>query len=191
MVSADECGRSLRGTAALLNRRADGLAAFDLSERGFWRSFGAILLTLPAYVVALALARHRLGLDVGGAFLFADPGLALRIALEQVASFLAMPLAMIPLARRFGWSERYVPFVIVTNWIGVFGALLLALPGLLFLLGLETAGLTGLFTLVCLALLLHVNWFATKVALRTNGLAAAALTLLALALDLGIGAIFG
>ena len=27
MVSADECGRSLRGMAALLNRRPDGVAA--------------------------------------------------------------------------------------------------------------------------------------------------------------------
>ena len=31
----------------LLNRRAEGLRAFDMSERGFWRSFAAIWLTLP------------------------------------------------------------------------------------------------------------------------------------------------
>ena len=32
-----------------------------MSERGFWHSFAAILLTLPAYVVSLALERARFG----------------------------------------------------------------------------------------------------------------------------------
>lgn len=190
MISADECGRSLRGTAALLSRRAEGLAAFDLSEAGFWRSFGAILLTLPAYVVELALERHQLGLPTGS-LLFSDAGLALRVGLEHVASFVAMPLAMIVVARRAGWSDRYVPFVVVTNWIGVFGSFVFALPGLLYLLGLETAALTGLFTMAVAAVLLQLNWFATKVTLQTNGFVAAALTAFAFALDLGIGSLFG
>ena len=191
MVSADEFGRSLRGTAALLNRRPEGLAAFNVSEAGFWRSFAAILLTLPAYIVALALERHRLGLDAGGAFLFSDPGLAVRLAAGQVASFVAMPLAMIPIARRFGWGERYVPFVVVMNWAGVFGSLLLALPGVLYLVGFETAGLTDLFSLACIALLLHLSWFVARVTLKTGPVAAAAITLLGLGLDLAIGTVFG
>src|SRR3978361_436158 len=141
MVSADECGRSLRGTAALLNRRAEGVAAFDVSEAGFWRSFSAIFLTLPAYVVAVALERHSLGLDGTGTLLFADLGLALRVAVAQLARFGALPIVMVVIARRCGWGDRYVPFVVVTNWIGVFGSLVLAVPGLLFLLGLETAAL--------------------------------------------------
>jgi hypothetical protein len=189
MVSADEFGRSLRGTAALLNRRADGVAAFDTSIEGFWRSFWAIGLTLPAYVVALALERHRLGLDA--AALFADPGLLLRVAVAQVASFVAMPLAMIPIARRLGWEAGYVPYVVVTNWIGVFGSFVLSLPGLLYLTGFETAPLTGLFTIGFAAILLHLNWFAAKVTLGVGGLAAILVTGLSLALDLSIETLLG
>jgi len=60
MVTADEVGRSLRGTVDLLNQRVEGLQAFDFSETSFWRSFSAVLLTLPAYVVSLSLERQRL-----------------------------------------------------------------------------------------------------------------------------------
>lgn len=195
MVSADECGRSLRGMAALLNRRADGVAAFDTSEAGFWRSFGAIFLTLPAFVVAVGLERHRLGLDIAGAALFTDLGLALRVAVAQIASFVAMPIAMILVARRFGLGRGYVAYVVVSNWVGVFGSFMLSLPGLLFLMGFETAPLTGLFTLAFAAILLHLNWFVAKVTLGIGAGAAAAITALSLGLDLaieaGIGALAG
>jgi hypothetical protein len=191
MVSADECGRSLRGMAALLNRRPDGVAAFDTSEAGFWRSFSAIFLTLPAYVVAVGLERHRLGLDITGTALFSDPALALRVALAQIASFVAMPLAMIWVARRFGLQRGYVPYVVVSNWVGVFGSFMLSLPGLLFLMGFESAPLTGLFTLAFAAILLHLNWFAAKVTLGIGAAAAAAITALSLGLDLGIEAALG
>ena len=62
IVTADEVNRSFRGTLDLLNSRAEGLQSFDMSERGFWHSFAAIWLTLPAYVVSLAFERLRLGL---------------------------------------------------------------------------------------------------------------------------------
>jgi hypothetical protein len=191
MVSADECGRSLRGMAALLNRKEEGVAAFDTSEAGFWRSFAAIGLTLPAYIVALGLERHRLGLDITGAALFADPSLAFRVAVAQVASFVAMPLAMIAVARRFGLGAGYVPYVVVSNWVGVFGSFMLSLPGLLFLMGFETAPLTGLFTLAFAAILLHLNWFTAKVTLGIGAGAAAAITALSLGLDLAIEAGIG
>ena len=66
IVTAEEVNRSLRGTLDLLNRRVEGLRAFDMSERGFWRSFAALWLTLPAYVVTLAFERLRLGMLAAG-----------------------------------------------------------------------------------------------------------------------------
>ena len=81
IVTADDVTRSLRGTAALLNRRPDGLRSFDFSEAGFWHSFGAIVLTLPAFVVTLALERRRLGLALPGRSLVDDNGLLALVAL--------------------------------------------------------------------------------------------------------------
>ncbi|MDB5592548.1 hypothetical protein [Enterovirga sp.] len=183
MVNADEFSRSLRGLSDLLNRRAEGLAQFELSLPAFWRSFAAVLLTAPAYVVELALVRRNVeGAAVG---LFDDPGLALLVGAGHVLAFLALPVAMIFVARRLGLGHRYVPFVIVTNWLQVFASLALAVPGALLVLGWETPALTALFTLAFTTIVLHVQWFATRVTLQVGALAAALVTALGLALSVG------
>lgn len=163
MVTADEFSRSARGAAAFLNRHPDALARFEISLPAFWRSFAAISITVPAYVVGLGLARP-LAATTGR--LFDDPGLALAIGLGHLAAFLAVPLAMIPIARRFGFGDRYVPFVIVTNWIWAFAALALALPGALLLLGLATSGLAVLFASAFGFVALFVHWHASRTTLR-------------------------
>lgn len=189
MVTADELGRSLRGSAALLGRRPEGVKAFEISARGFWRSFAAVALTLPAYVVALALLRRRLGLDEVGRGLFEDPGLALLVAAGHLLGFLALPVAMIFVARRLGLGARYVPFVIVTNWVQVFGSLALAVPGTLLLLGWEPPPVAALITLAFGAIALHVHWFATRVTLEVGAGLAAAVTALGLTLSLAADAL--
>lgn len=184
MTTVEALGRSLRGTAALLNRRGEeALLAFDLTLDGFWTSFRALALTAPAYVVALALERRRLGSE--GA-LFDDPTLALIMLVAHGATLLALPLAMIPIARRASWSERYVPFVVVTNWLQVFGSLLLSGPGLLYVLGFESAALTALLTLAFALIVLRLQWMATRLTLRTGEGPAAAIVGLGILLDMTI-----
>src|SRR5215212_11075995 len=99
IVTADEVNRSFRGTLDLLHSRSEGLKSFDLSERGFWRSFAAIWLTLPAYVVTLAFERLRLGLLEPERSLLDSIGLDLAVALGHTASFIPLPVAMIWVAR--------------------------------------------------------------------------------------------
>ena len=70
-----------------------------MSERGFWHSFEAILLTLPAYIVSLALERLRLGFRLAEGSLFDDLWIDLVVGLGHVASFIALPVAMIWLSR--------------------------------------------------------------------------------------------
>lgn len=185
MVDADEVGRSLRGAAAFLNRRTDGLAEFEISLPAFWRSFAAMALTLPAYVVELATVRRGLGGTVPGAGLFDDRGLAALVAAGHVLAFLALPVAMIFVARRCGLGHRYVPFVIVTNWLQVFASLMLAVPGALLVLGWEPPGLTAVFTFAFTVIVVHVQWFATRVTLEVGAALAAAVTALGVALSVG------
>lgn len=188
MVSADEFSRSFRGISAFLNWRADGLRLFEISLPAFGRSFAAVGLTLPAYVVELALVRRDLGLPPGGG-LFADPGVAFQVASAHLLAFLALPVAMIFVARRLGLGDRYVPFVIVTNWLQVFASYALALPGALLILGWETPALTFLFTIAFMAVVLHVQWFATRVTLGVGAVLAALVTALGLALSIGTTAL--
>lgn len=173
MVSADEVSRSLRGAAAFLTRRPEGMQDFGVGERAFWRSFAAITLTAPAYVVALELARHRLGL--AGSPLFGDAGLAVAVLAAHLASLLALPLAAIAAGRALGIGSRIVPFVIVTNWVQALGSYGLALPGALLLAGWETPGLATLFAAAFSIVVLHQQWFATRVTLAVGPGGAAAL----------------
>ena len=183
IVSAEEVARSLRGTVALLNRRVDGLNAFDVSEAGFWRSFGAIWLTLPAFVVCLSFERYRLGLVSGGS-LVDRPFLLALVACGFVAAFLAFPLAMIGLARRFGLSARYAPFVVVTNWIIAVALTMLALPQALLMLGWATPALAVLYTLAFGVIVLRLEWLAAKLTLGVSGRFAGAIVALGIALHL-------
>jgi hypothetical protein len=188
IVTADEVNRSLRGAIDLLNRRVEGLDSFDMSEQGFWRSFAAIWLTLPAYVVSLAFERLRLGLPPDGGLLD-HVGLDMLVAAGHVASFVALPLAMLVIARRSGLSGAYVPFVIVTNWVNVGGLLILSVPATLLLLGWATPSLASVFTLAFAIVILRLQWFATKVTLGVSSVAAAAVVSLGIMLNGGISSV--
>ena len=187
IVTADEVHRSVRGTLELLNRRVEGLKAFDLSETGFWRSFAAIWLTIPAYVVSLAFERMRLGLAGPNGHLLDHLGLDLAVALAHVASFVALPLAMIWIARRLRLTERYVPFVIVTNWITVVGQLALSVPAMLLLMGWATPALASIFSLAFAVIILRLQWFGTKAALGLSSLPAFGIVLFGIALNSLVG----
>ena len=187
MVTAEEVNRSLRGTLDLLNRRVEGLQAFDMSERGFWHSFAAILLTLPAYVVTLAFERLRLGLLQPERPLLDSIGLDLVVALGHAASFIALPVAMIWVARALRLTDRYVPFVIVTNWITVTGLLVLSVPAILLLADWATPELATFFTLAFGIIILRLQWFATKVTLGVSGLPALGIVGLGIVLNMAIG----
>ncbi len=168
IITADEVGRSLKGTVALLNHRPEGLSAFDLSERGFWRSFVAVWLTLPAYIVSLALERMRLGLSDASEPLLGNFWIDLVVALAHVASFVALPVATIFVVRGMRLATRYAPFVIVTNWISVAGLLVLSVPAILLLAGWATPALATLFTLAFAVIVFRVQWFATRVTLGVS-----------------------
>ncbi len=186
IVTADEVNRSVRGTLDLLNRRVEGLKAFDMSEAGFWRSFAAIWLTLPAYVVSLAFERGRLGLLRPERSLLDDLWLDVAVAFGHVIGFLALPVAMIWVTRRLGLTQRYAPFVIVTNWINVVGLTILSVPAILLLIGWAPPALASLFTLAFAIIVVRLHWFATAVTLGVSGGLAFAIVGLGLGLNLAV-----
>ena len=189
IVTADEVNRSFRGTIDLLHSRSEGLKSFDMSERGFWRSFSAIWLTLPAYIVSLAFERMRLGLLQPDRSLLDNVWIDLVVALGHAASFAALPLAMIWIARRFNLTNAYVPFVIVTNWITAMGLLVLSLPAMLLLLGWATPALASIFSLAFAVIIVRMQWFATKATLGISSFPAFGIVLLGIVLNSCVGSI--
>jgi hypothetical protein len=179
ILTADEVVRSLKGSLRLIQREADGLRDFDVSIEGFWRSFAAIVLTLPAFVALLAERRLASGLAPGGG-LFDDPGLALGEALAYLATWFAFPLMMIGFVRLMGLERRYVGYVVAYNWSSVIASFVLALPAMLHVLGLATPSLAAFYTLAFGLVVLQYRWFLARTALSiTSGLA-----LLVVGLDL-------
>jgi len=189
IVTADEVNRSFKGTLDLLHSRAEGLKSFDLSERGFWRSFTAIWLTLPAYIVSLAFERLRLGLLQPDRSLLGNFWIDLVVAVGHVASFVALPLAMIWIARSFNLTKAYVPFVIVTNWITAMGLLVLSAPAMLLLLGWATPPLASMFSLAFAVIMVRMQWFATKATLGISSIPAFGIVLLGIVLNSCVGSI--
>ncbi|WP_457090516.1 hypothetical protein [Microvirga sp. P5_D2] len=188
IVTADEVNRSFKGTIDLLNSRSEGLKSFDMSERGFWRSFSAIWLTLPAYIISLAIARMRLGAVPDGALLD-NLWVDAVVALGHVGGYIALPLAMIFIARGFRLTGAYVPFVIVTNWISVIGLLVLSVPAMLLLLGWATPSLASLFSLAFAVVLVRIQWFATKETLGLSSISALGIVLFGILLNSGVGSL--
>ncbi|MCP8940978.1 hypothetical protein NK718_20835 [Alsobacter sp. SYSU M60028] len=188
LLTADEVGRSLAGSLKLMNRDPAGLKAFDVSVEAFWRSFAAILLTAPAFVVSLARDRAELGLPPQDG-LFADPWVVALQAGALGLAWVAFPVAMILVARRLGLGRRYAGFVIAYNWSAVLAALIFAVPDALLLVGAATPGLAALFALAFGIIIAHYRWFLARAALGVTSLAACGIVMLDFGLNYAVASV--
>jgi hypothetical protein len=179
--TADEVGRSLAGSLKLLNKDAEGIRHLEISYEGFWHSFAAILLTAPAFVVAVAEHRLRAGLPPE-AGLFSDPWLVADEVGAALFCWIAFPLALIGVLRPLGLGHRYLGYVVAYNWSAVIAAFVLAVPQAMVVLGLVPASMALLFGFAFGIVIVHYRWFMTKVALGVSG----GVACLMVGIDLGL-----
>ncbi len=172
MPNAREVARALYAAWRLMRFDPQGFAWFDLSADGFWRSFFAAALVAPAYLVIIAFEFSERSIDssaVWVTFVF-----LVAYALEWIV----WPLAAIPITRLLGLSTNYVALIVATNWINVPQSLLVAGAAVLD----QWVGLAGVIgpflTLGTTLYVLIYQWFATRVALDTQGLTAAGVVIL-------------
>jgi hypothetical protein len=182
ILAAEEIVRSLSGSWDLLNRRAEGLALFDVGEHAFWRSFRAPLLASPVFVIWLAADRAAQG--VGGS-LFENGDVLAHTGLDFVALWLTLPLLSIALADRLRLGAKLAPFIIICNWSSVLAAAMLAVPALLLAIGWATPALAALFAVAAGLLIMQMRWYAARVTLGVT--AGAALLLAACDALIGVG----
>ncbi len=169
LLFADDATRSLRGAWDLLQRRAEGVNGFDFSADGFWRSFGAIAVSSPAFVALVAGERANLGLAEPGSSLFAQPTPIWRALVDFICIWAAPLLTGLALARLLDLRERLVAFIIALNWSGAMAAGFLALPALLYAGGLAPRGLAAVYVVTAAALVANLQWFAAKTVLNISG----------------------
>ena len=131
MPSAEEIHQYLHGAWRTMLGRTDGLHELDLTVDGFWNSFFAIVVALPALIVNWVTIADSYG-DV--AVDFEDRfAIFIRLAVIDLVAWL-LPLAGLALvAPRLRLADRYVHYVVASNWTTAIIAWLMLPPAILLL----------------------------------------------------------
>lgn len=162
-LAAEDVARSLKGSWRLLRQESEAIAELDLSRDGFWRSFLAFALMLPATIAILAALRLALGLS-NQSGLFSHPELVAAVVTAQVVSVLAIPALLMAIAPQLARTPRFTGFVIAWNWAGVVSASLMAVPAAVFAIGWSYPQLAALQSLAFLAIVLRLRYGVAKAA---------------------------
>jgi hypothetical protein len=118
MPRLEEVGYYLQGLWLLLTGKPEGFHYLDLTERGFWRSWWAILFCLPPTLLSWAsfrlyfLAQAPRGTETGAAFF-------VKLAVVEAANWLIPLLVVLVVARLVGFGSAALPLIIAFNWLSV------------------------------------------------------------------------
>ena len=159
-----------------------GLALFDISIDGFWRSFRAGVICYPLYLVLLS-------------FRVADPvweasGVATILAVETIAyviSWVAFPLLMLPVSRWLGRDNRFLAFMVAYNWAQIPQTGLFVLVGLERTTGLLAPSAAQFIGLLAVIASLVYEWYIARVALTVTGAQAALVVIVDLVFSTALG----
>ncbi len=149
MPGFEEVSVYLRGIFALAMGRREGLSWLDVSATGVWRSFSAILWSLPALAVGWAsfrlsyLAAFPAGTTVGIAFF-------VKLLIIDTLSWVGPLLIIAILSKPLGFSDMIAPLIVASNWFSLPALYLGAVPIALELLLPQTVGIASFLMLVVL-----------------------------------------
>ena len=164
-----DIARALNGSLMLLRGDGAGLAWFDLSIEGFWRSLRIAWLLAPIYALILLL-------DVSAG----TPSIAYVLInlIGYGIGWFGFLLLMLPLARHFGLTNSYLPYAIAYNWSQM--VMLMALLPLTLLQALPQAStaFSGLLSLAFLIASIFYSWRIATLALRAPPLLASDIVVL-------------
>ena len=186
-----EIEQSLAGAVEVVPHGEDALRHFDFSVGGFWRSFTAAIIVLPA-AIALYLSDYKLWAEEQSALPL--PDLAPFLTLEIVGFCLRWGLfavVMAVLCRQFNLSSRFVPFMVVFNWSSVLLAVLLLPPSMLYLLDIVSADVARIlnFCAFFAAILYRVR--IAEITLQIPATSAIAIPLIYVAINVSLKALTG
>ena len=150
MADMNDIQRSLLGAWRLMTGRADGLRLLDISADGFWNSFFAIPVALPALAIGWLMAANGIAEDGGGRL-----PIVLTLAVVDLSVWVVPLVAFVLAAPQFGLSDRVAHLVVAYNW-GEALMSWLALPVALFVLTFDVSQQTSDAVMLLLFIVLTV-----------------------------------
>lgn len=180
MSLAAESAAALFGCARILRRDVGGLAYFNATEQGFWRSFTAAFALAPFYAL---LTLINLGPDKS----------LLRVIPVEISAYVigwvTFPLVMVGLTRFLDRREHYFGYMVAYNWFRIAQALVLVPMALFSPLDALPQVAAAFIGSALLLLMMSYDWFIARHALRLDGVAASGLVVIDFILSLFISQI--
>jgi branched-subunit amino acid transport protein AzlD len=181
-----EAGLALSGALRLARGDRSGLACFDRSLDGFWRSFRAAAITYPLYLMLLTMRVSVADWQRSGGW-----RIIIVETIGYVIAWVAFPLVMLQVTRWIGRANRFFNFMVPYNWCQAPQSALFVLVGL----GTESRILShqagaSLDIVAAIATLIY-EWYIARVALEVASSTAVFVVLVDLILGVFISHIAG
>ena len=101
-----------------------------------------------------------------------------------VTAWVAFPVLMLSVSKRFGCAHNYLRFMVAYNWAAVPQNMLYLPIAMLSVTGIISADAAGFFALLALALIIGYVWFITRTALEIPVVGAAAIVAMDFAISI-------
>ncbi|MFP6696908.1 MAG: hypothetical protein VCF08_08385 [Alphaproteobacteria bacterium] len=180
-----EVTRSIHGAWRVARMDPDALDYFDLTIDGFWRSFAALLVVAPFYIIFLILNYgNQTGLELPtGPVVSTEFYVAVKLV-AYIIGWLAFPLIMVPISRLLDLSQNYVPYIIVWNWSNVLVMAVILPTVLLFPPAAQTAAAAKMVLMGAQIAMLFYGYLVARAGLRCKIFTAVGVVVLDLLLSL-------
>lgn len=186
MLDADDVEKSLSASVRLMRQETEVIATYDLSIEGYWRSFGAMFLAVPAFLIVAAGQWHMTFAPRFAGVV--DDALARYLVIQGAAfltAWMVWPMLALEFTRMLGRMRDYAPYIIAYNWTSVLVHVILAAPMALYLVGWALPTHAFVFTLAFMALIAHFRWFLARAVLGVSSGVAVVMVMV----DLGAAAL--
>lgn len=160
MPPADDIQRYLTGAWQLMMGKREGVSLLDVSADGFWNSFFAIAIALPALIVGWVGTANEIGADPTAAA--SRLSYLLRLALIDIGAWILPLVGLAFIASTAGIRDRFVHYVIASNWSSAILAWLMLPAALLRLVTPSNSDLALTLSLGLFLLSMVLSWRLTN-----------------------------
>jgi hypothetical protein len=168
MLRRDEVVQSLTGAWELFLDRPDAMRFFDVSADGFWRSFYAIILIVPAYTLISIFGRSQILVESVVAAQFDDSAFIINKSVALGFEWIALPVILALAAPALGIGQSYAAFIIARNWGAALSNGLAAIVPILFLVGFIGDVAANFIFFAILIVVIRYNFLIARRALDAN-----------------------